>query len=296
MGAGEFRAPHSFAEKQCDRDLVIGEIQRWELALDRNEKSHDHYFALVHQAWLNLPEQYAMEFPNETSLRKFALIKTGYCKTHKMVTINNAEATKQAAFMQSLEEYSICEVTGNVVTVWTADSQKYRAMGKKLFQKSKDDVLTFLSQFIGSDVAALKQVQADCLRRGDTSMNSPVVIHARRSLNKKQIVELFHRDNGACCICGGKITTSDKWEDVDRSQIIDEHETPLALGGTNEMSNRGLAHLICAKGKTKHDIGNIAKAKRIEAKHIGAKRPKGEIKSRGFGQWKPNTKYVEHFE
>ena len=160
MGAGEFRAVHTFAEKQCDRELVIGEVQRWELAVDRSEKSHAHFFSLVHEAWLNLPEQYAIEFPNETSLRKFSLIKTGYCKIHKMVMANNAEAIKQAAFMQSLEEYSICEIIGNVVTVWIADSQNYRAMGKKTFQKSKDDVLTFLSQFIGTDVATLKQAQA----------------------------------------------------------------------------------------------------------------------------------------
>jgi Tfp pilus assembly protein PilZ len=133
MGAGEFRAAHTFLEKQCDRDFVIGEVLRWELVNDRSEKSHDHFFALVHDAWLNLPEQYAIEFPNDTALRKFALIKTGYCKTHKMVTINNAEAIKQAAFMQSLEEYSICEVTGNVVTVWTADSQKYRAEGSTIW-------------------------------------------------------------------------------------------------------------------------------------------------------------------
>ena len=114
-------------------------------------------------------------------------------------------------------------------------------------------------------------------------MINRIELHDRKPLTKKQIVELFYRDNGNCCICSGKITTSDKWEDVDRSQIIDEHGIPLALGGTNEMSNRGLAHLICAKGKTKHDIGNIAKAKRVEANHIGASKPVANIQSRGFG-------------
>ena len=159
LGEGQFQAMRGHA-KRCDKELIIGEVLTWEEIKTRSINSHSHYFASVHDAWLNLPEQYAMEFPNDTALRKFALIKTGYCKTHKMVAINNSEAIKLASFMQSLEEYSICEVTGNVVTVWTADSQKYRAMGKKLFQKSKDDVLTFLSQFIGTDIATLKQAQA----------------------------------------------------------------------------------------------------------------------------------------
>lgn len=159
-GDGEFKTVNKYHARAADKALVIGEVLTWQQVQYRSEKSHAHFFSLVHEAWLNLPEQYAMEFPNETSLRKFALIKTGYCKIHKMVMDNNAEAIKQAAFMQSLEEYSICEIIGNVVTVWTAESQKYRAMGKKTFQKSKDDVLTFLSQFIGTDVATLKQAQA----------------------------------------------------------------------------------------------------------------------------------------
>jgi hypothetical protein len=38
----------------------------------------------------------------------------------------------------------------------------------------------------------------------------------------------------------------------------------------------------CHDEKTDKDKGNIAKAKRIEAKHIGADRPKGTIPNRGF--------------
>jgi hypothetical protein len=38
----------------------------------------------------------------------------------------------------------------------------------------------------------------------------------------------------------------------------------------------------CHKEKTKEDVSQIAKAKRIEAKHIGASTPSGNIASRGF--------------
>lgn len=159
-GAGEFRASTKFLERLCDRELVIGEASQWEQVQERSKKSHDHFFALVHEAWVNLPEHLVTEFPNETALRKFALIKTGYCTVHKTVMADNTEAIKHAAFLQGREEYALCEIVGNVVTVWTAESQRRKAMGKKKFQQSKDDVLTFLSELIGTDVATLKQAEA----------------------------------------------------------------------------------------------------------------------------------------
>ena len=44
--------------------------------------------------------------------------------------------------------------------------------------------------------------------------------------------------------------------------------------------------LSCHATKTAGDVPSIAKAKRIEAKHIGATRPEGKLQSRGF-QKKP---------
>jgi 5-methylcytosine-specific restriction endonuclease McrA len=106
----------------------------------------------------------------------------------------------------------------------------------------------------------------------------------RKPLTTKQRVEQFQLHKGKCCICGMQIMVGSKW--------IDEHELALELLGSNDMSNRGIAHLACAKVKTKTDMGLIAKAKRREAKHIGAKRPKKKIQSRGFKAYPSNTKYV----
>lgn len=109
-------------------------------------------------------------------------------------------------------------------------------------------------------------------------------LEKRKPLTTRQRVEQFQFHKGMCCICGGKIMVG--------QAFIDEHELALALGGSNDMSNRGIAHVDCAKVKTKTDMGLIAKAKRREAKHIGATRPKKKIPSRGFG-WAPsNTKFI----
>ena len=109
-------------------------------------------------------------------------------------------------------------------------------------------------------------------------------LHRRKPLTALQRAKLFRDHDGICCICGCKIGVSEKW--------IDEHERALALGGTNDPDNRGPAHVSCAKIKTRYDQKMIAKAKRREANHLGA-RPKGTIRSRGFGAWEDNTKHLE---
>lgn len=106
-------------------------------------------------------------------------------------------------------------------------------------------------------------------------MTQPLSLHNRKPLTAKERIELFRAHDGICCICGGKIQVGEAW--------IDEHQRALALGGSNDLENRGPAHVKCAKVKTKDDMGMIAKAKRMEAKHFGAK-PKSKWPSRPFGQ------------
>lgn len=111
----------------------------------RSDKSHDHYFAVLHDMWLSLPDDVAHEFPNEDVLRAHALIRTGYCNKRQLVCRSAAEAEKVAAFMRPASPLAIIGVDGSVVTEWTAESQKYRAMGKKRFQESKDAVLGYVN-------------------------------------------------------------------------------------------------------------------------------------------------------
>jgi len=111
----------------------------------RSDKSHDHYFAVLHDMWLSLPDDVAPEFPNEDVLRAHALIRTGYCNKRQLVCRSAAEAEKVAAFMRPASPLAIIAVDGSVVTEWTAESQKYRAMGKKRFQESKDAVLGYVN-------------------------------------------------------------------------------------------------------------------------------------------------------
>lgn len=106
-------------------------------------------------------------------------------------------------------------------------------------------------------------------------MNQPVTIERRKPLTRKQRVEAHDTHGGTCCVCLLPIGKGEPF--------IDEHIIPLALGGTNDSDNRGMAHIPCAKAKTRRDQNMIAKAIRVRAKHLGIKKRTGrKIQSRGF--------------
>lgn len=101
-------------------------------------------------------------------------------------------------------------------------------------------------------------------------------VEPRKPLTKKQRAEMALAQGGRCgCGCGGKL-------DHPGEGTIDEHLNPLGLTGTNDLSNRRLFRLPCAKAKTVKDHGDIAEAKRREARDNGTRRARKPIPSRGF--------------
>jgi hypothetical protein len=152
---GEAFEPLSRHREECDREFVIGEIYRLAEVSERSQASHNHYFAALHQAWLNLPETIAAQFPSEEHLRKHALIKAGYVNIRQFLAESTEQATKLAKFLRPLDEYCIVTTEDSMVTVWTAKSQSMRAMKKKEFEESKAKVLDVVAAMIGSSAAEL---------------------------------------------------------------------------------------------------------------------------------------------
>jgi len=64
--------------------------------------------------------------------------------------------------------------------------------------------------------------------------------------------------------------------------MIEEHVIPFQLGGSNDLSNRDLRCVLCAKEKTRADRKAIAKVAPIRRRLTGKERPKQKIRSRGF--------------
>lgn len=98
----------------------------------------------------------------------------------------------------------------------------------------------------------------------------------RRRISTKDRVALFEREGGICHLCKGLVHAGEAW-DV-------SHDIPLELGGADDEINWKVAHRKCHREHTRTvDVPNIAKAKRMQARHIGAKAPSSRpIQSAGF--------------
>lgn len=148
-------------QKEADKLFTIGERYLISTAEERSATSHRHYFAAINEAWMNLPESLAEEYPNAEKLRKHALIKAGYADSQTFACSSRAEALRLQTWLRPIDEFSIIRCAGATVTRYTAQSQSMKAMGKERFQQSKEAVLEVIAGMIGTTAATLDaQAQA----------------------------------------------------------------------------------------------------------------------------------------
>ena len=153
---GESMIPLARFAKLSDEQFVIGEKYKMEAIEARSVDSHNHYFACVNEAWLNLPESFADQFPTSEHLRKWVLIKAGFCDERSIVCASKAEAQRIAAFIKPMDTYAVVIASEATIKAFTAQSQSMRAMGKKDFQASKQAVFDILSGMIGVETKELE--------------------------------------------------------------------------------------------------------------------------------------------
>lgn len=151
-GGNIFRCLHPSRIK-----VAVGDVHGWQMAEHRSKSSHDHFFAVINEAWKNIPEDMADDFPSPEHLRKWALIKAGFCSETRIVCANNGEAMTLATKAKAMDKYSVVSIDGKAVTIWTADSQRRDAMGRQAFQEAKERVLHIISNLLGIDATTLKE-------------------------------------------------------------------------------------------------------------------------------------------
>lgn len=157
-----FRPLPNFARKAAEH-YGAGEVVAlapWE---ERSTASHNHLFAVIHEAWQNLPHRYALMpwAQSSEALRKHALISTGHCDAEVFVCMFKTEAERLAAALRrGGEEYSVITVNEKTVTRLTAKSMSRKSMDRATFQKAKDDVLGFISDLLDVQPAQLQQARA----------------------------------------------------------------------------------------------------------------------------------------
>lgn len=148
------------SKKDADAVYVIGQRYILDVLEERSAASHRHYFSMIAGCWSNLPEHLAERFASPEMLRKTALMHCGYRDERSIVCSSRAEAKRLAAFVKPIDEYAIITTEGSTVSIWTAKSQSMRAMGKQVFQKSKDETLAWISALIGVEPQQLENAAA----------------------------------------------------------------------------------------------------------------------------------------
>lgn len=120
---------------------------------------------------------------------------------------------------------------------------------------------------------------------GETAMlyRSPVRIHKRQRLSLRARIRMHDEHGAKCIVCPYPILPGERF--------IDEHDLPLAMGGDNSRENRGPAHIVCARIKTKQDLRDIARADRVRAKDLGIKLRKGRPIQGGRNDHRKKTFY-----
>lgn len=139
--------------RAADERFVVGEIYRCDVIEERSIATHNHFFAQLHDQWMSLPDHLAVQFPTADTLRKHALIMTGFRRERKFVASSEKEARKLAAFLKpqtSDDDYAIVSLAGTAVVEWKAQSQSRQAMPEKgRFQASKVAVLEYVDEMLG---------------------------------------------------------------------------------------------------------------------------------------------------
>lgn len=132
----------------AEQSFTSGHAYRMIVDEERSTASHRQYFAAIREAWANLPEPLAAQFLTPDHLRKWALVRTGFCNKQIWSVPSRAEAVRTAAALRQVDEFSVVVNDKTTITRLTAKSQAYSKMGRREFQQSKEAVLDYLAKLI----------------------------------------------------------------------------------------------------------------------------------------------------
>jgi hypothetical protein len=129
----------------CAAQFTVDEEYALEEVKGRSRASHNHYFAELHEGWLNLAEEYRDDFRSEDHLRDWCLCKAGFCTHTRWVLNTEDDARMMRDALKRENACTIVGVTGNVCTVYHPESQSRASMNKQRFEESKRAVLDLVA-------------------------------------------------------------------------------------------------------------------------------------------------------
>jgi hypothetical protein len=146
--------------RRADQLFVVGQHYSLIEQEERSAATHNHEFAWLKEAWMNLPEALADLYPTQEHLRKRALIEAGFYDETIIDAGTSAAALRVASAIRAREEFSLVIVRGPAVVIRTAKSQSRRSMKKQEFQASKTAIMEVVADMIGTTATSLSQERA----------------------------------------------------------------------------------------------------------------------------------------
>ena len=147
--------PVARAAALASKQFAVGETYFMDIVRGRSMRSHDHYFVVVENGWQNISDEARERFPTVDHLRKYLLIKAGYCDVETFPCSSRSEAIRWASSLRKIDQYALVLVADSSITRYTAHSQSKQEMGAKVFQESKTATLAILADLLEVTAAEL---------------------------------------------------------------------------------------------------------------------------------------------
>ena len=100
---------------------------------DHSDPARRRYFAHIRDVWDSLPDHRRELHLTPKHLRKWALVKAGYCDTNIVNCGSKRAAIEVAAMAKRLDTFCVTDIRGSVVVIHTALSQTKRMQPRKIF-------------------------------------------------------------------------------------------------------------------------------------------------------------------
>lgn len=119
---------------------------------EHSDQARKRFFAIIADAYMNLPEHWKPLIASKEHLRKFVLCQVGHCDTTATDCGSHAAAERIAALVRNVDTFAVVTVAGRIVTTSIAKSIRKRVCPKATFMPLTEKAYAYLNEMTGYDV------------------------------------------------------------------------------------------------------------------------------------------------
>jgi hypothetical protein len=119
---------------------------------EHSDAARRRFFAIIRDAFDNMPEHWKALLPSSEHLRKFVLCRIGHCDVVTTDCSTKAAAERVALLARQLDSFAVVDVRGALVTTMVAKSLRKRVCPKAVFMPLTALAYDYLRKMTGYDV------------------------------------------------------------------------------------------------------------------------------------------------